>query len=111
MLSIIGSLASFVPTVIGLFGELPKAINFLVALDGIIKDAEATGEDGPTKLAKVLNDAEAAINTLSPAISVEFGTIAPEIEAVVNAIVAFYNEFAQAKPVVVAAPVTPAPAA
>lgn len=90
---------NFLPTLIGILGDIPKVISALAALNQMIKDAEATGEDGPTKLAAVLNDFEAFLNTLSPSLGTGFQSIAAEVEAVVNEIVTFYNAFAHAKPV------------
>lgn len=95
----LASIFAFFPTLLSILGDLPKAISALEGLDKLIKDAEATNQDGPTKLAAVLNDFEAILNTINPAWGGEFDTIAKEVEGVVNAIVGFYNEFAKAAPV------------
>lgn len=95
---ILGAVSGFFPTMLGYLGDIPKAIMALGQLNQIILDAEASGEDGPTKMAKVLNDFEVFLNTLSPALGTDFKNIQGEVEAAVNAIVAFYNAFANAKP-------------
>lgn len=92
----LASIFSFFPTLLSILGDLPKAVSALQGLDKLIKDAEATGQDGPTKLAAVLNDFEAMLNTINPAWGGDFAAIAAEVESVVNEVVGFYNGFAKA---------------
>lgn len=93
------SFLSFIPTLLGVLGDLPKVVSAIEALLKAVTDAEATGLDGPTKLANVLNDFETALNDLNPTWGGDFATIAKDVEDVVNTVVAFYNGFAKAKPV------------
>lgn len=89
---------TLIPTLFGILGDLPKVLSAIQSLLKAVTDAEATGVDGPTKLANVLNDFEAAINNLNPGWAGTFDTIAKDVEAVVGDIVSFYNDFAKAKP-------------
>jgi len=91
---------TLIPTLLTILGDLPKVLAAFQALNKMITDAEATALDGPTKLAKVLNDFEAFLNTINPTWGGDFDKIAVEVEGVVNQIVGFYNAFAQAKPTV-----------
>lgn len=102
-MSFLSAFFSFIPTLIGVLGDLPKAISALEGLDKLIKDAEATGVDGPTKLASVLNDFQVILNDLNPQLGSDFSAIAKEVEDFVNAVVSFYNEFAHAAPATPAA--------
>lgn len=94
------AILSFVPTLLSIVGDLPKAVAAFMALDKAVKDAEVSGVDGPTKLANVLNDFEVALGTINPAWAGDFDPIAKDVEGVVNELVAFYNSFA--KPAAVA---------
>jgi hypothetical protein len=90
---------TIIPTLLGVLGDLPKVVNALQTLMKLVKDAEATGLDGATKLTNVLNDFETVLNVLNPTWGGTFETVAKEVENVVNEVVAFYNEFAKASPV------------
>lgn len=92
----LSTILGFFTAMTGVLGDIPKAISALIALNQLVKDAEATGEDGPTKLAKVLNDFEAFLNTINPAAATDFQAIAEEVESVVGEIVTFYNGFHKA---------------
>jgi hypothetical protein len=89
---------TLIPTLLTILGDLPKVLAALMALKQAVVDAEATGMDGPTKLTKVLNDFEVAINVINPTWAGEFDTIAKDVEMVVNDIVGIFNEFAHAAP-------------
>lgn len=97
-MSIISTIVGASSTFLDVLGEIPKVITFGEGIEKAIQDAEATGVPGATKLDNVLNDAEALLNEINPAWGGEFATIAPEIEAVVNAAVAFANVFKNAAP-------------
>lgn len=90
-----GAILGFLPTLFGILGDLPKVIQVIEALLRAVTDAEQTGLDGPTKLANVLNDVEAAINDVNPAWGGTFDTIAKDVEGVVNEVVALFNTFAK----------------
>lgn len=92
------NILSLIPILFTILGDLPKVLSAIMALKQAVVDAEATGMDGPTKLAKVLNDFEVAINVINPTWAGEFDTIAKDVEMVVNDIVGFYNEFTHATP-------------
>lgn len=97
---------SIFPTLLTVLGELPKVVSAIEFLLKAINDAEALGVDGPTKLSNVLNDFEAFLSTLNPAWGGDFAPIAQDIEAMVNAVIGFHNDFNHA-----AASVTTPPAA
>lgn len=90
------ALFSFIPTLFTILGDLPKVIQAIMSLRQMIVDAEATGLSGPDKLTKVLNDFEAALNVLAPSFGQPFATIAADVEAMVNALVADFNTFKKA---------------
>lgn len=92
------SVFSFIPTLLTIVGDLPKALQAFEFLLKAITDAESTTLSGPDKLTAVLNDFEAGLNAINPAWGGEFDPIAKDVEAVVNSIVAVYNQFAHAKP-------------
>ena len=97
------NLVTLFSTLMSILGDLPKVISAFQFLDKAIKDAEATGEDGPTKLAAVLNDFEAFLQEVAPTWAGTFQTIAADVEGAVNAIVGIYNDFAHAAPAKAAA--------
>lgn len=92
------NLIALFSTLMGILGDLPKVLSAFKFLDKAIKDAEATNEDGPTKLAAVLNDFEGFLATIAPTWAGTFETIATDVEAAVNTIVGIYNDFAKAAP-------------
>ena len=92
------NILAFIPTLLSILGDLPKVLNAMLSLRQLIVDAEATGMDGPTKLAKVLNDFENTLNTINPTWGGDFAPIAKIVEDVVGEVVAFENQFANAKP-------------
>lgn len=89
---------SFIPTLFGIFGELGKVVSAFEFIHKAILDAEATGKSGPDKLTAVLNDFEAFIMVAAPSWAGTFSTIAKDVEAVVNEIVALLNTFKHAAP-------------
>lgn len=91
-----GALFSFIPTLLGIFNDLPKVFEALSFLHKAIVDVEATGKSGPDKLTSVLNDFETFLNTAAPSWAGTFSTIAADVEAVVNEIVGIYNAFGKA---------------
>lgn len=90
-----GALFSFIPTLLGILGDLPKVFAALTFLHQAIVDVEATGKSGPDKLTAVLNDFETFLNSAAPTWVGEFTTIAAAVESVVNEIVGIYNAFAK----------------
>jgi hypothetical protein len=92
-----GAILSFIPTLLGILGELPKVLAAFDFLRKAITDVEASGKSGPDKLTAVLNDFEVFLKTAAPNYAQPFETIAADVEAVVNEIVAIYNEFAKPK--------------
>ena len=99
------ALLSLLSTIIG---DMPKVLAAVAFLVKAIGDAEATGQTGEQKLAAVLNDFEAFLLAAAPTWAGEFQTIAADVEAAVGDVVALYNDFAHAAPLVAAA-VKPAP--
>ncbi|GEM_PF-5158236 len=99
---------SLIPTLFTILGSLPKVMAAIQFLIKAINDAEATGQTGEQKLAAVLNDFEAFLLAAAPTWAGEFQTIAADVEAAVGDVVALYNDFAHAAPLVAAA-VKPAP--
>ena len=89
--------------ILGLVQQADPGVKTMRELGKAIKDAEATGEDGPTKLAAVLNDFEAFLQEVAPTWAGTFQTIAADVEGAVNAIVGIYNDFAHAAPAKAAA--------
>lgn len=86
---------SFVPTLLGYLGDLPKVIAVIEFLFKEITVVEATGQTGEQKLAAVLNATEAFLTTNYPNLAAPFETIAQDVEAVVNMIVEGLNLFAK----------------
>jgi hypothetical protein len=94
-MSIVSAVMSASTTFLDVLGEIPKVVTFAEGLEKAITDAEQPGVPGVTKLDNVLNDAETLLNEINPAWGGDFAVIAPEIESVVNAAVAFANVFAK----------------
>lgn len=92
------AILSFLPTLFGILGDLPKVLQAVQFLLKAVADAEATGKSGPDKLTAVLNDFEAFLAQVAPTWAGTFATIATDVESVVNEIVAFMNSFAKAAP-------------
>ena len=92
-----GNLLTLGSMLFTLLGDLPKVLEALLGLKKLVVDAEATGVDGPTKLANVLNDFEAMLNDINPTWGGEFAPIAKAVEDAVSMIVADYNLFKNAK--------------
>ena len=90
-----GSIFSFIPTLLTILGDLPKVLSAFEFIRQAILDAEKTGASGPDKLTAVLNDFETFLKTAAPNWVAPFETIAADVEAVVNEMVALYNEFAK----------------
>lgn len=84
-----------IPTMISMLGYLPKALDALAFLHTAVLEVEATGQSGDQKLAAVLNGFEAFLAKDFPEFAKPFDTIAADVEAVVNDIVAIYNLFAK----------------
>lgn len=93
-----GAILSFLPTLWTILGDLPKVVQAFGALHQLILDVESKALSGPDKLTAVLNDFEAILNDLAPQWTGTFDTIAKEVEAVVNEIVAMLNTFKNAAP-------------
>ena len=79
-------------------GYVPKALSVLAFIAKAVADIEAPGQTGEQKLASVLNDTEAELNTNFPEFAQPFETIAPAIEAAVSEAVALLNLFGLFKP-------------
>jgi hypothetical protein len=93
-----GSLLALGSTLFTLLGDLPKVLQAILGLKKLVIDVEATGVDGPTKLANVLNDFEVMLNDINPTWGGEFAPIAKAVEDAVNLIVADFNLFKNAAP-------------
>lgn len=89
ILSLLGILGTII-------NDLPKAVAAVQFLFKAITDAEATGKSGPDKLTAVLNDFEAFLMQIAPTWAGTFDTIAKDVEAAVNDIVALLNQFKNA---------------
>ena len=86
---------SFIPTLLGYLGDLPKVIACVEFIFHEITVVEATGQTGEQKLAAVLDSTEAFLATNFPSVAAPFETIAKDVEAVVTMIVDGLNLFAK----------------
>ena len=89
---------AFLPTLWTIFGDIPKIIAFGIMVEQSVIAIEATGQTGSQKLAAVLNLIEAYLAKEAPQYAQPFETIAADIEAIVNAVVAGFNLFKKAAP-------------
>jgi hypothetical protein len=82
------NLLTLLTTIVGDFPKVMAAGTFLI---NAIATAESTTLSGADKLTQVLNEFELFLKSIAPEWEGDFTTIAADVEAVVNDVVAFYN--------------------